>query len=78
MATISVDVDVYLDEFDTDDLIEELSSRRLSKQEQDDLSDALNEGKKVSQSILDNVKMEIILNGFNTKTLQELEQFFNK
>lgn len=72
---VSVDIDIedYLDEVLTSDLIDEINSRKLTTREEKQLKSIK---EKQSGTILDSMKLEICLNGFKNKTLEELEQFF--
>lgn len=87
MPHISIDID--LDELDTDDLVLELISRddlrtkelkllidyvnKLRNEQAEELVDKV----KTSNSLLDKIKLELILENFDKKTLDEFEQFFN-
>lgn len=79
MATISVDVDVDLSEFDLDDLLSEIEDRYKDgdKDEREEILDlyssfGLNNEKRYN-SILDTIKMDFILENFNRISLTDLE-----
>ena len=78
MAHIYVDIDIerYLDEIDSKVLIDELIDRDLDDEE----VSVLLEGFQVNSylggpSIIDNMKFNLINEGINTKTLEELQLF---
>jgi len=80
MAYINVDVDVdiedYLDEVSTMDLIEELSNRDLSDSQKLDMVGYNAEPRKMS--LMDDIKVEVIMDNLESKTLNEIEEFFKK
>jgi hypothetical protein len=80
MAYINVDVDVdiedYLDEVSTRDLIEELSNRDLSDSQKLDMVGYNAEPRKMS--LMDDIKVEVIMDNLESKTLNEIEEFFKK
>jgi len=80
MAYINVDVDVdiedYLDEVSTRDLIEELSNRDLSDSQKLDMVGYNAEPRKMS--LMDDLKVEVIMDNLESKTLNEIEEFFKK
>ena len=79
MAHIYVDVDIeeYLDELDNKILIDELIDRDLDDEEMSVLLESLERGgHKDKFSIIDSMKFNLINQGMNTKTLEELELFF--
>ena len=80
MAYISVDVDVdiedYLDEVSTRDLIEELNCRDLSDSQKLDMVGYNAEPRKMS--LMDDLKVEVIMDNLESKTLNEIEEFFKK
>lgn len=76
MASILIDVD--LDEFDTDDLIEELSDRkkRLSESQKKEIAEIVNnvyQPKLGINTMKDEMKMEYFLEHFAKITLEDLE-----
>jgi hypothetical protein len=81
MPYINIDLDDYIDEFDTDELISELDSRKLNDSEKKSLSDILHDNTNNSNfpllTLIDDVKMDVVRKGLHKKTLQELELFFN-
>lgn len=80
MAYINVDVFVdiedYLDEVSTRDLIEELSNRDLSDSQKLDMVGYNAEPRKMS--LMDDIKVEVIMDNLESKTLNEIEEFFKK
>ena len=82
MPTVEIDLDDYIDDFDTSDLISELVSRKLSDSEKRDLSDILKDNTNNKDfpllSLIDDVKIDVVRKGIHRKTLQELEIFFNE
>lgn len=56
-------IDVSLSEFGTLDLVNELKSRGISSE-------------LTGQTLLDTMKIEIIQNGMQSKTIDEIERFF--
>tara|TARA_R110000803_G_scaffold184282_1_gene246629 strand:- start:66 stop:311 length:246 start_codon:yes stop_codon:yes gene_type:complete len=80
MARIEVEVDIdieeYLDEVDTDDLIDELASRDLDSNEISRISTSFSNSIDFKSTLLDELKTEVVLNGFKNKSLEELEKFF--
>ena len=79
MAHIYVDVDIeeYLDELDNKILIDELIDRDLDDEEMSVFLGSLERGGyKDKFSIIDSMKFNLINQGMNTKTLEELELFF--
>tara|TARA_R110000796_G_scaffold69215_1_gene158054 strand:+ start:191 stop:433 length:243 start_codon:yes stop_codon:yes gene_type:complete len=79
MAHIYVDIDIeeYLDELDNKILIDELIDRDLDDEEVSFLLMSFeNAGYKDKFSIVDSMKFNLINQGMNTKTLEELELFF--
>jgi hypothetical protein len=83
MTTITADVDIiiedHLNDVETDILIEELGNRKLSVTEKRDLINLTCE-KKTTQtslySLIEEIKLQVVLKGLQNKTLAELEQFF--
>tara|TARA_B110000977_G_scaffold188245_1_gene256274 strand:+ start:116 stop:361 length:246 start_codon:yes stop_codon:yes gene_type:complete len=80
MARIEVEVDIdieeYLDEVDTEDLIDELLSRKLDPEEKAKIGTVLSFAENVKSTLLDELKSEIVMNGIKGKSIQELEIFF--
>tara|TARA_R110000803_G_scaffold149081_6_gene214535 strand:- start:7440 stop:7685 length:246 start_codon:yes stop_codon:yes gene_type:complete len=80
MARIEVDVDIdieeHLDEVDTEDLIDELLSRKLDPEERAQINKVFNFAENVKSTLLDELKAEIVMNGIKSKSIQELEIFF--
>jgi hypothetical protein len=80
MARIEVDVDIeieeYLDEVDTEDLIDELISRQLDESEKVRINSAFSNFSNVKSTLLDELKTEVVMKGFKNKSLEELEKFF--
>lgn len=81
MAYIEVDVDIdiedYIDEIDTDNLIEELKGRSLSSRQIMDVMKIAGFNNSKS-TLLDQMKMDAVQNGIKDKTLTEIENFFKK
>jgi hypothetical protein len=83
MTTITADVDIiiedHLNDVETDILIDELGNRKLSVTEKRDLINLTYE-KKTTQtslySLIEEIKLQVVLKGLQNKTLAELEQFF--
>ncbi|WP_271407170.1 hypothetical protein [Tenacibaculum soleae] len=77
MATVTVEVDIdieeHLDEVFTSDLIDELERRSLAEKEMAQLKKLT--GVK-SQSLLDDLKLQIVLKGIEDKSINQLEKFF--
>jgi hypothetical protein len=73
MASVSIDID--LDEFDTDDLIDELSTTTLSKSDKEELSEILYGLDKQAEikTMKDEMKMEFFLENFAKISLENLE-----
>ena len=79
MAHIYVDIDIeaYLAEVDSKVLIDELIDRNLDDEEVGVLLEGLQvSGYRGKSSIIDNMKFNLINQGMNTKTLEELQLFF--
>ena len=79
MARIDVDVEIelYLDEVRSGDLIEELISRDLDNEEIGVFLEAFQQDSyKGKPSIIDDMKFNLISQGIKTKTLDELQVFF--
>ena len=77
----SVTVDVSLDDFDLDELLEEIEDRYgygRNKQEIDDWAKDLFEierlNNKVRLSLLDTMKIDLLINNINKITLNDLEK----
>lgn len=64
-----VDVDVDAEEFDDETIIEEVYNRQLEGQFRGD-----SDNRPVSMA--DEIKLEILLNGYKSKTIEEIERFF--
>jgi len=83
MAYIEVEVDIdieeHLDEVSVSDLINELSDRRLTVVDKKELVSVLNDvsitGSKVN-TLVDELKLDVVLSGIKNKTLIELQEFF--
>jgi len=80
-VNIEVDVDVdiceHLDCVKTEELIEELKDRDLTSEIMSALKeDLFPELLNVTPSILDSIKLEIIVKNYMSKTIEELEEFF--
>ena len=82
MPYINIDLDDYIDEFSTSDLISELDGRKLTDSDKKELDDILNDGSNSSDfpliTLIDEIKMDVVKKGLENKTLEELETFFNK
>jgi len=85
MARITVEAEVHADEFDTYDLLEELSTRNLSKLDKDETkflnlivqSSQLNVSQNLTNhSLLHQMKIEVINANLDKYTLEEIEKFF--
>jgi hypothetical protein len=73
-----IEVEVNLDEFDLDELLEEIEDRcshseRNKKEVLEFCIDLLNEPKNPSFSLLDQMKIDLLLNNLNKITLNDLE-----
>ena len=88
MASISVDVD--LDDFELDEILDELEDRYNSyyrkEKNQKEINafikrmkiDCEEEGSNKNMSIIDNIKVDFLLNNLNKITLNDLENIVNK
>lgn len=79
MAHIYVDIDIeeYLDEIDSKVLIDELIDRDLDDEEVSVLLEGFQQNSyRGKPSIIDDMKFNLISQGMNTKTLEELQLFF--
>lgn len=88
MASISVDVD--LDDFELDEILDELEDRYTSgyrkKENQKEINafikqmkiDCEEEGSYKNMSIIDNIKVDFLLNNLHKITLNDLENIVNK
>ena len=73
-----IEVEVNLDEFDLDELLEEIEDRcshseRNKKEVLEFCRDLLNEPQNTSFSLLDQMKLDLLLNNLNKITLNNLE-----
>lgn len=83
MANIEIEVDIniedYLDEVSASDLIDALSYKKLSSGEKTEISAMIN-GVKTGQINLNNlitdIKMDAVLEGIESKSLTEIQNFF--
>jgi hypothetical protein len=81
MATIRVDVDIDLDEFDLDDLLEEIEDRYNSKSKKNkkEIEDWANDVFKIESftnirlSLLDQMKIDFLMHNLDKITLNNLE-----
>jgi hypothetical protein len=74
---VNVDIEEYLDELDNKILIDELIDRDLDDEEVSVLLEGFQDGSYRDKfSIIDNMKFNLINQGMNTKTLEELQLFF--
>lgn len=77
MATISVDVDVELDEFDLDDILDNIDLRyKHDKDEREEIDDWLNGFNKISfktTTLLDEMKIDFLRNNLDKIKLSDLE-----
>ena len=88
MASISVDVD--LDDFELDEILDELEERYNSyyrkEKNQKEINafikrmkiDCEEEGSNKNMSIIDNIKVDFLLNNLHKITLNDLENILNK
>ena len=79
MAHIYVDIDIerHLDEIDSKVLIDELIYRDLDDEEVSVLLEGFQQNSyRGKPSIIDDMKFNLISQGMNTKTLEELQLFF--
>jgi hypothetical protein len=88
MASISVDVD--LEDFELDEILDELEERYNSyyrkEKNQKEINafikrmkiDCEEEGSNKNMSIIDNIKVDFLLNNLNKITLNDLENIVNK
>jgi|LakMenEpi03Aug12_release.lakeMendotaPanAssembly.Ray.scaffolds.fasta_scaffold690555_2 hypothetical protein len=88
MASISVDVD--LDDFELDEILDELEDRYNSyyrkEKNQKEINafikrmkiDCEEEGSNKNMSIIDNIKVDFLLNNLHKITLNDLEKIVNK
>lgn len=73
-----IEVEVNLDEFDLDELLEEIEDRcshseRNKNEVLEFCKDLLNEPQNPSFSLLDQMKIDLLLNNLNKITLNDLE-----
>lgn len=75
MASVTVDVDVDLDEFDLDELLEEIESRYYgsSKIIIDEWTSSFTHIEIKNLSLLDELKIDFLKNNLDKITLNELE-----
>jgi len=81
----SIRIDVELDEFDTDELLQEIALRwkRTKDKHKEEFKKDLREAfedlieQPKYQSMMDNMKFEIFDAKKDSKTLDEIERFFN-
>lgn len=77
MATISVDVEVELDEFDLDDILDNIDLRyKHDKDEREEIDDWLNGFNKISfktTTLLDEMKIDFLRNNLDKIKLSDLE-----
>lgn len=77
MATISVDVDVELDEFDLDDILDNIDLRyKHDKDEREEIDNWLNGFNKISfkkTTLLDEMKIDFLRNNLDKIKLSDLE-----
>jgi len=88
MASISVDVD--LDDFELEEILDELEDRYIQgyrkKENQKEINafikrmkiDCEEEGSNKNMSIIDNIKVDFLLNNLHKTTLNDLEKIVNK
>lgn len=78
MANISVDVDVNLDDFDLDDILDNIDARyKYSKDERKEIDDWLSTFNKVSfktTTLLDEMKIDFLRNNLDKISLNDLEK----
>lgn len=82
MSKIAVDIEVDIDQFDTDDLVEELTNRNdFDKSDLKKLKNIISENSgefdniKI-ESLTDKMKLELVINNFHKKSLSDFEAFF--
>lgn len=77
MASISVDVDVNLEDFDLDDILDELDDRyKYSDDSRREIDDWLNQFSKFplkTTTILDEIKIDFLRNNLDKIKLSDLE-----
>ena len=81
MATVTVDVDINLDEFDLDELLEEIEDRYNSKSKRNkkEIEDWANDVFKIESftnirlSLLDQMKIDFLMHNLDKITLNNLE-----
>lgn len=90
MGYITVDVEVDIDEFDLDDILEGVETKWDShrpkiqksnrKQITEFFSDLIDESIEtpisLRSTVIDEVKMSIVTNGLANKSIEELQEFF--
>jgi len=76
--TTTVEVDVDLDQFNTEDLIQELSYRVLSTQMTDDIKNLLSDYEKPNlkfPGLIDSMKFDLFKENCSKFTLDQFEEF---
>jgi len=76
---VEVEVDIldHIDQFETDDLMDELIGRDLSTEEMLYLNSGLNLSADLSKTtVMDEIKIKIVIDNYSSKTIEELDNFF--
>ena len=80
MPYINIDLDEYIEEFSTSDLISELDDRKLTDSNKKELNDILNEGSNSSDlpliTLIDEIKMDVVKKGLENKKKQRNWKLF--
>ena len=77
-TTVDIDIADYLDEVSFDELVYELKHRKLSDKQLNKLQRELSINIETSKTtIIDNIKLELILDNYGKKSIEELTNFFN-
>jgi len=76
---VEVEIDIldHIDQFETDDLMDELIGRDLSTEEMLYLNSGLNLSADLSKTtVMDEIKIKIVIDNYSSKTIEELDNFF--
>ena len=81
MANISIDIEDYIDEIETFQLIEELSVRELSADDIHELQSSIGNDVGIDitgGTVMGDMKLEYVMENIGNKTLEEFEEFFKQ
>ena len=81
MANISIDIEDYIDEIETFQLIEELSIRELSADDIHELQSSIGNDVGIDitgGTVMGDMKLEYVMENIGNKTLEEFEEFFKQ